>query len=145
MTEEIAQAAANLVFLGLEHGIDSIRDGGPLVPFVITELAGVHDVTRFAAGNLEHAGDLGASVERAVEHVRSLTLGPDDSAVVAYDGYLSTDADGRQDAIFVEAIDGLGHVAFVAQRYRPKGRLRGFQVLGNPALLPATDARLGGA
>ena len=145
MADEISEAAARLVFVALDHAIDSIRDGGPLVPFVITDLAGVHDLTRFAAGDLGHAGDLGASVERAVEHVRSLAIGPDDSAVVAYDGYLSTVPDGRQDAIFVEAIDGLGHVAFVAQRYRPKGRLRGFEVLGNPALLPATDARLGGA
>ena len=40
------------------------------------------------------------------------------------------------DAIFAEALEADGTVTIFAQRYKPKARLRSFETIGNPALVP---------
>jgi len=113
-----------LVFAALDHGIDSVREGGPLIPFVLAESAEGRDLTRFASETLEeghaqarrHAGSSGA-----------------DRVAVAYDGYLTVEGE-RSDAVFVEAQErGTEASVVFAQRYRPGGRLRRFSTIGNAA------------
>ena len=43
----------NLVFLALDHGIESVRGGGPSIPFVVAETAGERHLQRFVANTLE--------------------------------------------------------------------------------------------
>ena len=37
MGNEYSQELIELAFAALDHGIDSVREGGPLIPFVMTE------------------------------------------------------------------------------------------------------------
>ena len=43
----------DLVFAALDHGIDSVRGGAPLTPFVIKEDAAGRSLARFVAATLE--------------------------------------------------------------------------------------------
>lgn len=113
-----------IVFAALDHGIDSVRDGGPLIPFVLAERAAARDLTRFAAETLEEAH------AQARRHAGASDA---DRVAVAYDGYLTV-AGERSDAVFVEAQErGSDSSVVFAQRYRPGGRLRGFDTIGNAA------------
>jgi hypothetical protein len=128
--EHMSQAAADLLFLGLDHGIDSVRaGGGPLTPFVIVQHGADRVLTRFVADRLEDG------IERAVAHLRATELSGDDCAVLVYDGYL-TGPEGRFDAIYAELLDGAGTITVIGQRYRPGAMLRRFETIGNPAMLP---------
>lgn len=97
-----------LASFALTHAVRSIvPEGGPLVPFCLLEGAdGGRSLNRFV-------GDLGESVERAREHVR--TSGAV-RAAVAWDGYLTVDG-VRGDALLVEASDAGRSSVVLAQRY----------------------------
>ena len=41
----------DLIFTGLDYGIDSVRDGGPLVPFVLVEHEGQRALRRIVVGD----------------------------------------------------------------------------------------------
>ena len=136
MDGEIAQTTMDVLFLGLDHGVDSVRaSGGPLTPFVVVERGGERQLTRFASATLED------SIAQAVGKIRATQLEAEDCAVLVYDGYL-TAPEGRFDAIYAEAIDFRGRITVVAQRYKPKARLRHFETVGNPALLPGAHGKL---
>jgi hypothetical protein len=127
---DVPQALADLLFAGLDHGVDSARGGGQLTPFVVTQVAGQRSLARMMATTMTEARAEG------VKLIRETTMAGDDCAVLVYDGYLETEGDGRFEAIFAKAVDSTGRVVTIAQRYRPKGFLRPWQPLGNPALLP---------
>lgn len=119
-TEELV----DVVFAALDHGIDSVRDGGPLIPFVLAEDPEGRSLTRFAAETLEEGQ------AQAREHA-----GSSDAAriAIAFDGYLTVEGE-RSDAILVEAQErGTDSSVIFAQRYRPGGRLRKFSTVGNAA------------
>jgi hypothetical protein len=122
----VSDALMELVFLGLDHGIDSVTEGGPLIPFALTETGDGRELMRFAPETLE------AGQALAREHVHAAGV---DRAAIAYDGYLTVKGD-RYDAIFVEAQERgeSGSVVF-AQRYRPGGRFKKFTTIGNPAFV----------
>ena len=125
------------MFLALDHGIASVRDsGGPLIPFAITDRAGERQLARFMSERLE------AALEQALQATQTTVLGPNDRVVVVYDGYLTVPGAGRTDAIYAESLDATGRHIVMAQRYKPKGFLRGFATVGNPALLPPDGGRL---
>lgn len=125
-----------VVFAALDHGIESVRDGGPVIPFVLAERAGGRDLTRFAAETLEEAH------AQARQHAGSSDA---DRVVVAYDGYLTV-AGERSDAVFVEAQErGSESSVIFAQRYRPGGRLRRFGTIGNAAFAGDGDGLFAGA
>ncbi len=133
MQGETPETTMDLLFLGLDHGVESVRaSGGPLTPFVIVERSGERQLIRFSSDTLESA------TAQGVSRIRATHLEPGDCAVLVYDGYLTT-SEGRLDAIYAEAVDDAGRVTVVAQRYKPKSRLRSFETVGNAALLP--DAR----
>jgi len=127
MVPELSQAAADLLFLGLDHGIDSVRvAGGPMTPFVVTEVDGERHLQRFVGSTLDE------SIEAAVAAIRAAP--PGSRSVLVYDGYLTVQGQ-RSDGIFAELRDEHG-VTILAQRYRPK-RLQGaFETIGSPGLVP---------
>jgi hypothetical protein len=113
----------DLMFKALDHGIDSIREGGPLVPFVMTETT----LNRFVNDRLEVA------TEKAEEFLANQKN--EKVIALAYDGFVTIEAK-KYDAIIVKAFDKDDERGIVlAQRYRPKGFLRKLQTIGNPALM----------
>jgi hypothetical protein len=133
---EIPEAIADVILVGLEHGIDSVRDGGPLIPFVITARGGKRSVARFPAETLE------AGIDAGVAAIVADPPEPGDAAVLVYDGYLTLPEGERFDAIYAEAIDGEGVVSVMAQAYRPKRFLRGLETIGEPAYFPEAKGKL---
>jgi hypothetical protein len=127
---EVPPALADLLLAGLDHGVDTVRGGDPLVPFVVTQVSGQRALSRMQAGPREDPRQLG------VKLIRDTTLSGDDCAVLVYDGYLETSSDGRLDAVYAKGKDASGRVVTIAQRYKPKGFLRSWQPIGNPALVP---------
>jgi len=127
---QMTQQFADLLFLALDHGVDSVRaSGGPLTPFFIAyEQDGKRQLHRFAAERLEEGQ------QRAREAIAALP--PSVTAyALAYDGFITVQGT-KIDAILVEASErGRPAGVRMAQRYTPKKFLRSFQTVGNPALL----------
>ena len=122
-----------LVFFALDLGIESVAEGGPLIPFAVTETLDGRELARFVAGTLEegHA--------QALRHVRS---GDALRVVAAHDGYLTVEGE-RSDAFFVEAEErGQGLSLTFAQRYRPAGRFKKFATIGNAAFVESGESLL---
>lgn len=126
---------AELVFLALDHGIDSLRNGGSLIPLVFYDGPEGRQLHRFLTGDLE------ASVRPAREHIA--TRPADVTAyALAYDGHVTLDGQ-KQDAVLVEASErGRGAGVFMAQRYMPKRFLRRLRVVGNPVLIGECETLL---
>jgi len=134
----VAQPSETLmdtVFFALDHGVDSVRGGGSLVPFLVTEGA-ERKLERFLTERLEEG--------LAKAHVAASSL---DSAVrayaIAHDGYVTIEGT-KFDAIIVEAGERGGPAAFMfAQRYKPKkGAFGSLKTVGNPAFLGESEQRL---
>jgi hypothetical protein len=123
---------ADLVFAALDHGIESVREGGPLVPFTLVDGPDGRSLARFVAETLEQ------SVEEARRKLRG--EGTAERGAIAYDGYVTVEGE-RWDAIFVEGQErGQAASVIFAQRYRPGGRLRKLTTIGNAAFLGEGDA-----
>ena len=129
----MSEKFADLVFLALDHGIDSVRaSGGPLIPFIVVEQDGKRELHRFATERLEEGQ------QRARE---AIAASPQTATAyaMAYDGYITVQG-VKFDAILVEASErGRPAGVRMAQRYTPKNSLRDFQTVGNPALLGACE------
>lgn len=124
----------DLVFAALDHGVESVAEGGPLIPFAITETSEGRALARFVTETLEE-GQV-----RAREHVGAAIDA--ERAAIAYDGYLTVEG-ARSDAIFVEAQErGEGEAVVFAQRYRPGGRFKKFATVGNAAFVGSGDPLL---
>lgn len=85
----------DLVGAALDHGIRSVQDGGPMIPFVIHHGPDGATLHRFVAETFEEGQD----------HARAFAwrAGPATIRIaLAYDGYLTLDGE-RRDAIFVQA------------------------------------------
>jgi hypothetical protein len=133
---QMSEKFAGLVFLALDHGVDSVRaSGGPLTPLVVVEQDGKRELHRFATELLEEGQ------QRAREAIAALP--PTATAyAMAYDGYITVQGT-KFDAILVEASErGRPAGVRMAQRYTPKKFLRSFQTVGNPALLGECETLL---
>jgi hypothetical protein len=123
---DASEELMELVFFAMDHGIDNVRDGGPLVPFLVTVDEAGRTLHRLALPKLEEG------LEKGREMIRQL----DENIVryaLPYDGYFTRPGGERLDAIFVEAADR-GQPAYIfSQQYRPKRFFRRFEVLGNIA------------
>jgi len=128
----------NLIFTGLDHGIDSVRDGGPLVPFVLVAHEGQVALRRIVVGDPFESE---ASVAQAAVSAGEAAAQPDDLVVLVYDAYLRMN-DERFDAIYAEGAENGSPAAIIAQRYKPKGRFRGLETIGNAQALPPDMGRL---
>lgn len=112
------------MFLGLDHGIASVRaSGGPLTPFLLEARGADIAMTRFAAETLEEG------IERARQ--AAAQSGPSvTAAALVHDGYLSI-GEQRYDAVLVEAqAAGTLTADVFAQCYRFEGGE--LQEIGNP-------------
>lgn len=127
-----------LILTGLDHGIDSVRDGGPLVPFVMVEHEGQVALRRILVGD---PFELEASVEQAAVSAAEAAAEPRDRVVLVYDASLRMN-DERVDAIYAEGAENGAMAAIMAQRYAPKGRSRGLEAIGDPQALPREMGRL---
>ena len=47
MGNEYSQELIDVAFAALDHGIDSVREGGPLIPFVMSETGSERTLTRY--------------------------------------------------------------------------------------------------
>ncbi len=118
----------SLMFLALDHGVDSVRAGGHLIPFVMTESKGKRSLNRFASERLE------VGQEEARKFV-SKSGDKTEMYALAYDGFVTIEGK-KYDAIIVEAGQrGNKEATLIAQRYKPKKLLQKFEVIGNPALI----------
>lgn len=112
----------------LDHATASVvPEGGPLVPFSMTEGEEGRKLARFP-------GELEAGQHHAREAVRAAADAR--LAAVAWDGYLTVDGQ-RSDAVFVEAAErGDDESVILAQRYAVSGRFRKkAEALGNAGLV----------
>jgi hypothetical protein len=124
---EPSEELTNLAFFALDHAVESVRDGCPLIPFLLTEGEAGRDLKRFVGETLE------ASLQQARAHAR--TASDVTRVAIAYDGYVTVDGE-RSDAVFVEAQDRCETAGItLAQRYRPGGRFKKFATLGNPGFM----------
>lgn len=118
----------DLIFLGLDHGIESIKEGGPLIPFIITESDGERYLHRFVTERIEEGK------EKAEEHLKKLNPSPE-YAIVACDGYLTIEGK-KYDAILVKGFDKKEDEGYIlAQRYTPRTFLKTLKTIGNAAFL----------
>jgi hypothetical protein len=125
-----------LILFALDHGIESVRAGGPLVPFLLTTGGGRPTLVRFVADSLDRSREMVAAAASKL---------PADVNLYAFalDGYLRGSSDQRQDAIIVEAGQRGVAVAFLfAQLYQPQEVSQDLQVLGKPTLVGETANRL---
>jgi len=128
---ELSGELADLVLAALDHGVDSVREGGPLIPFVMSDTGSERTLARFAAERLEDG------VAQGVAHVAAKRGEAGTRHALVYDGYLTLPSEGGTDAIYAEGVEAGRHgVMILVQRYRPKRALRRFETIGNPALLP---------
>lgn len=126
---QLSDAYLSLVEDTMNHALDSISEGGPLVPFVMYEFKGERQIQRFMAQGGPEEWDLEASVEKAREFLGTLS-GKADSAALAVDGRINID-DEMVDAILVQAFEtGMGSSYYFAQAYRPAEDPEGFDLIG---------------
>lgn len=133
---QLSEAFADLVFLALDHGVDSIRaSGGPLTPFIVVEQDGKRELHRFASERLEEGQQQARNAIAALPSTAT-------AYALAYDGYITVQGT-KYDAILVEASErGRPSGVHMAQRYTPKKFLRSFQTVGNPAMLGECETLL---
>lgn len=114
-----------MAIFALEHGVDSIATGGPLVPFVMLDRAGQLGIERFAAETLEE------SLEKAKDFARA-QLHTCDKLVVVFDGYITIEGD-RSDALYGHAFErGAAEGSKFALRYKRSGLRRRNKPFANP-------------
>ncbi|NII28537.1 hypothetical protein HB364_25865 [Pseudoflavitalea sp. X16] len=126
---KISQEYTDFIFLGLDHGINSIRDGGgPLVAFVMAKMGDQKSLTRILTERLENAP---AEAEKLLKDLNPRPR----LALIAYDGYATVKGE-RNDAIIVRSFDISEEDGLVfAQRYIPKDVGPGIEPYGNAALM----------
>jgi len=124
MDNDISEIRFNdLLFKALDHAIDSIKEGGPLVPFVMTQT----NIHRFSADKIEVAQ---REAEKFMEKKENEAL-----LVLAYDGFV-TISEKKEDAILVKGIDKNRRIKMtLAQRYISSTPKKDFEVIGNPVLI----------
>ena len=120
----------DLMFYALDHGVSSINEGGPLIPFVVFESNGARKISRFVTQPYE------VSVEKARNFILTEKKNIDRYAL-AFDGFV-TPQGIKYDAILVQAGEkGSNEAMAVGIRYKPKTSSQKFETIGNPILFPA--------
>jgi hypothetical protein len=125
-----SEALMQLVYLALDHAIDSVSEGGPLLPFLFIEHPDGRELQRFASATPEEN-------QAAMREMVAQLDGGVTAYAMAYDGYMTFEG-RRWDAVLSEAAErGAPSGVFFAQRYQPKKGLFGkFKAAGNAAFIP---------
>ena len=123
----------DFMFNGLDHGVNSISDGGgPLVPFLMTKIGDKKELKRFVTERYEEG------IAVAEQTVKDMTPKPD-FALIAFDGFITWE-EKKYDAIFVKAFDRTQDEGFeFCQRYVPKADGNGIEPIGNSAFIGKTN------
>jgi hypothetical protein len=125
-----------LILFALEHGIEAVRGGGPLIPFLATMGTGRPKLARFVAESSQRSREM-------VEQAASELAADVNLYAFAVEGYLRGETGESNDAIIVEAGQrGTGPAFLFAQTYLPQDVTQDFQPLGKPALVGETANRL---
>jgi hypothetical protein len=131
---EVSDRLADLVLLALHHGVRSVQHGGPLIPFVLTEIGRERLIHRFV-----EEGQGGLSLKAGVSRARhwAEALGDMvDAYVVTYRGRFRAGG-GEGPAIIAEGREPReGSRAVYAQPFRPKRLFRRAVATGNPIRVP---------
>ena len=126
---EVSKELADLLFFALDHGVNSIREGGVLVPFVVSDTGGKRKLDRFVSDPYEHAlSDAKTAVSKLPSVVSRYAL--------AYDGFITVEGK-KYDAIIINGAEReKGNATLLAQRYLPavEGGKR-LELVGNPAFI----------
>ncbi|WP_039053785.1 hypothetical protein [Sphingobacterium sp. T2] len=89
----------DFMFNGLDHGVNSISDGGgPLVPFLMTKIGDKKELKRFVTERYEEG------IAVAEQTVKDMTPKPD-FALIAFDGFITWE-EKKYDAIFLKHLTG---------------------------------------
>ncbi len=127
-----SEQLVDLAMLGLEHGVRSVSEGGPLIPFTFEEGPKGRMGRRFVAETLEE------SAAAAHDHAAGLR-GKADRVAIALDGYITVEGT-RSDAIIVHAYESGDPVTYVfAQVYIPAEGKREATPEGSPRLIERSD------
>jgi len=130
------QKLVDMMLFALDHGIEhiKIKGKGPLTPFIVTEINGEKEVTRFFTHN--HRDGL----SEAIRHLKSEQKSH--FAVLVYDELLPLD-DQKFNAVIARGYDRTDTVGYtLAQRYVPSGFFSFFKLAGNKEFLGNADALL---
>lgn len=126
----------DLMFVGLDHGIESIKVSGkgPLIPFVMLETTGQRNLKRYVAEKLEDG------LNEALKDVQNDK--DCDFAILVYDGYLTIDGQ-KYDAVIVKGFDRKDKIGYqIGQRYEPSKFLKSFKLIGNAAYIGTEEQLL---
>ena len=123
----------DFMFNALDHGVDSISDGGgPLIPFLMTQTGDKKELKRFVTENYEEG------INNAEKTLKELNPQPN-YAVIAFDGFIPWEGK-KYEAIFVRAYDKTQDEGFeFCQRYIQKEEGDGIEPIGNSALVGKTS------
>lgn len=127
--DQADQKLVDLMFFGLDHGIESVKASatGPLIPFTMTEIKGERKLNRLVTERLEDG------LSKGIELLKSDNTS--DFGIIVYDGYLTFDGQ-KYDAVIVRGFDRKDNVGYlIGQRYRLKTFLSPFKTVGNPTFL----------
>ena len=128
-----SQPLGDLIFLALDHGVNSIREGGPLVPFAMSNTQGKASLNRFVAEPYEKAiAETKASIAKLPPQANLYAI--------AYDGFITVGGK-KYDAIIVHGAErGNGKAYLLAQRYIPAKEGKPLETVGNPDFVGREDA-----
>jgi hypothetical protein len=132
MAADNNQELVDLATFALNHGIDSIREGGDLIPFALIEYFDKkRHLNRFVADRLE------VGVAKAMEYIENLRNDPTVKRyAIAFSGYTTVEGI-KYESIVVESGERdseLGYV--VAQRFKREGIFKKFDLIGSPIAQP---------
>lgn len=126
----------DLMFIGLDHGIESIKTNGkgPLIPFTMTETNGQRNLIRFVTDKLEDGLNEGLN---ELKKNRDSEFG-----IVVYDGFVTIERQ-KYDAVIVKGFDRKDNVGYLmGQRYKTKKLFRKFKLIGNATYLGTEEQLL---
>lgn len=123
---------ARLALIALEQGIGAVNEGGPLVPFVLTEEGQHRRLEQFMAPTFEEG------IGQARAYAGQCISG---RVVIVFDGYLCTPEGDQFDAIYAHAFEaGQLNSHVFAQRYRPADDAGDFGLIDEPVYCGEEDS-----
>lgn len=136
---ELSEKLSSLINAAFERGVDSIEEGGPLVPFVMTERGDERSVAPSMVGADAETWDLGASVQKARDLGRARENDAD-RVVILFDAKIGDQDGGKVDALIAEVFEtDLPATLLLALPYRPAEHADGFEILGEVEMVDHQD------
>jgi len=136
---ELSEKLSRLIDDALKHGVESINEGGPLVPFVFTETGDKRRLARAIVG----ASETEWSLEESVEKARQMGRARDNNAdrvVIVFDARIGDKDGGKVDALLAEVFEtDLPATLVLALPYQHAEHPDGFAILGEVEMVDQHD------